>query len=222
MPRRASVTTNELGGTRPREPEIRDTQMLYLIGGVARAGKSTAAESFMRTAGVSCLGVDYIKMAFSKAMPELGIHPEADDRDTARELWPFVEAMATTMIENDQDYTFEGAYILPEHAVMLSRAAQNLVRSCFIGFAGIETDRKVSQIKKYRGIGDDWLQEASDAELTAFVHRAKEASRVLRTRCAALGLAYFDNANDFQSTIDDVVAYLGADQQSAARERQAY
>ena len=65
MPRRGSVTNNELGGTRPREPEIRDTQMLYLIGGVARAGKSTAAESFMRTAGVSCLGVDYIKIIAS-------------------------------------------------------------------------------------------------------------------------------------------------------------
>ncbi len=166
----------------------------------------------MRTAGVPYLGIDYIKMAFSKAMPQLGIDPEADDRDTARRLWPFVEAMAKTMIENDQDYTLEGAYILPKYADMLSRADENLVRSCFIGFAGIETDRKVSEIKKYRGIGDDWLQDASDAELTAFVNHAKDASCVLRANCEALGLAYFDNANDFQRTIGDVVAYLGGDQ----------
>lgn len=37
----------------------------------------------MRTAGVPYLGIDYIKMAFSKATPQLGIDPEADDRDTA-------------------------------------------------------------------------------------------------------------------------------------------
>ncbi len=116
--------------------------MLYLIGGVARAGKSTIARAMLTEAGVPYLGVDYIKMAFAKAMPDIGIDPNNNDLHTARQLWSFVEAMGEAMIENDQDYTLEAAYILPEYVDSLLKARGNLVRACFVGFERIETSRK--------------------------------------------------------------------------------
>ena len=154
------------------------------------------------------MGIDYIKMGFAKTMPDLGIDPEGDDSRTANQLWPFVEAMINTMIENGQHYTLEGIYVLPEYADSVMRIHADSVRACFVGFERIETNRKVREIKAHRGEGDDWLYNANDDELVGFVNRAKKLSSSLRTKCETLGLRYFDNSNDFQRTIDDVVAYF--------------
>ena len=154
--------------------------MLYLIGGASRAGKSAIAKAILTAAGVPYLSVDYIKMAFAKAMPDVGIDPNSNDLlHTARQLWPFVEAMADTMIENDQDYTLEATYILPEYVDSMLRTHGNLVRACFVGFERIETSRKIQQIKAYRGQGDDWLYSADDDALAAFVEYAKDLSSTL-------------------------------------------
>ncbi len=182
--------------------------MIYLIGGVARAGKSTTTSALLSTGGIPYLGIDYVKMAFAKSMPTLGIDPEGDDSLTARQLWPFVKAMIETMIENGQDYAFEGVYLLPDDVDSLFRTHTDSVRACFLGFEHVDTNHKVREIKAHRGEGDDWLYDADDDELTRFVNHEKKLSCSLRTRCEELGLRYFENSNDFQQSIDDAVAYL--------------
>ncbi len=200
----------ELGVTASYAPQghSRTGSMLYLIGGAARAGKSTIARAMLTEAGVPYLGVDYIKMAFAKAMPDIGIDPNNNDLHTARQLWSFVEAMGEAMIENDQDYTLEAAYILPEYVDSLLKARGNLVRACFVGFERIETSRKIEQIKAYRGQGDDWLYSYDDDALANFVNRSKDLSSTLRAECETLGLRYFDGSDDFHQTVNDAVAYL--------------
>lgn len=182
--------------------------MIYLIGGVPRSGKSTIANALLRARGIPYLGIDYIKMAFARSMPDLGIDPEGDDSHIAKQLWPFVEAMINTMIENGQQYTLEGVYILPEHIESLMEIHADSIRACFVGFERIEVDRKVREIKAHRGEGDDWLQNANDVELISFVNRAKILSSSMRNKCEALGFQYFENSNDYHKTIDEVVDYL--------------
>ncbi len=182
--------------------------MIYLIGGVPRSGKSAIANALLRTGGIPYLGVDYIKMAFARAMPDVGIDPEGDDSHTAKQLWPFVEAMINTMIENDQHYALEGVYILPENADSMIRVHAESIRACFVGYERIETDTKLQDIKAHRGEGDDWLCGATEDELITFVNQAKNLSASLRTRCETRGLQYFENSAEFEQTIDDAVAYL--------------
>ncbi len=182
--------------------------MIYLIGGVPRAGKSAIAKALLTIGAIPYLGVDYIKMAFAKSMPDLGVNPVGDDARTARQLWPFVEAMIITMIENSQDYTLEAVYILPEYAQALVRTHPDSIRTCFVGFELVETNHKVRELKEHRGEGDDWLRNADGDELIRFVNRAKKQSGSLRLQCEALGLRYFDNSSNFQQTVDDVATYL--------------
>lgn len=182
--------------------------MIYLIGGVPRSGKSTIANALLEAGGIPYLGIDYIKMAFAKSMPEVGIDPDEDDARTAKQLWPFVEAMIHTMIENNQTYALEGVYIEPENAASLVQSHRDSIRACFVGFEEIDVNRKVRDIKAHRGVADDWLYDASDAELVSFVSDAKILSASLRSRCESLGLHYFENSNHYRRTIDGVVDYL--------------
>ena len=51
----------------------------------------------------------------------------------------------------------------------LSRAHAASIRSCFVGFEHIETNRKVNELEAHRGKGGDWLVGASGDELSRFV-----------------------------------------------------
>lgn len=61
----------------------------------------------MRTAGVSCLGVDCIKMAFSRAMPEPGIDPQVDDRDIRDAL----KDLNVLLIRGEYDGSIDTGYL---------------------------------------------------------------------------------------------------------------
>jgi len=182
--------------------------MIYMIGGAPRAGKSRIASAVLRAGGIPYLNVDYIKMAFARSMPDLGVDPSGDNARTARLLWPFVEAMIMTMIENGQSYTLEAIYILPSHVEALQTSHGDAVRACFVGFELADTDDKVREIEAHRGEGDDWLRDADRDQLVGFVERAKAESSSLRLQCEKLGLQYFETSSNFQRTIDAAAAHL--------------
>jgi hypothetical protein len=147
-------------------------------------------------------------MAFARGMPELKVDPDADDTHTARQLWPFVESMLRTTIEDEQPYALEGVSVLPEHVASLSRSQPESVRSCIVGFGRIETCRNIEDIRALHCNGDDSLRDASDDELAEFVERVKNRSATLPVECEILGLRYFEYSTDFERTIEDMVGYL--------------
>lgn len=93
--------------------------MIYLVGGVARAGKSKLARRLLVERGVPYLHLDLLMMGFARGLPELGVDPETSAIERGRKLWPVVRAMATMALEDRVDYLFEGDLLLPEHAAEL-------------------------------------------------------------------------------------------------------
>jgi hypothetical protein len=182
--------------------------MLYLIGGAARAGKSAIARRFLDETGVTYFGLDYVMMGQAVGAPDSGVDPEDDELHIAELLWPIIRAMATAMLENEEDYLLEGVQLTPAHVRELCDAWPDDVRACFVGYADVETQAKMAQLRRYCGGPDDWLRDYDDAALAREVERIKAQSAFLRSECARLGIAYFEAGLAREETVGAVVVYL--------------
>ena len=192
--------------------------MLYLLGGAARAGKSTIARRFLSETGIPYFCLDYLVMGFANGLPEHGVDPEDDERGGGRLLWPVVKPLATALVEDGIDYMIEGAQLLPEHAwvlteeltdqVLTDQALTDQVRSCFVGFAEVDIGAKLREIRRFRGTPDDWLREFDDGKAREEIERLKGFSRHVKLECSKYGLAYFEASTDVYTTAEAVVQYL--------------
>jgi hypothetical protein len=182
--------------------------MLYLLGGAARAGKSTIARRFLSETGIPYFCLDYLMMGFAVGLPEHGVDPEDDEGAVGRLLWPVVKPLATALVEDGIDYMIEGAQLLPEHAWELTGKLSDQVRSCFVGFAEVDIEAKLREIRRFRGTSDDWLRDYDDGKVREEIQRLKGFSRHLKLGCGRYGLAYFEASTDVNSTAEAVVQYL--------------
>lgn len=182
--------------------------MLYLLGGAARAGKSTIAARFLDETGIPYFCLDVLMMGLARGQPELGIDPEDDEQHVAHLLWPVVEGMSRTMIENDDPYLFEGVQLRPQDVAVLCRQFPDKIRACFVGYAEADPQTKFEEIRRHGGGLDDWLRELDDATVMADVRRLIAQSRDIRDECERLDLRYFEIGEDWPRSVETVVAYL--------------
>ncbi len=186
--------------------------MLYLLGGVARTGKSTIARRFLIETGTPFFALDYLMMG-CHAAPQLGVDPNEDDRQIAAQLAPIIKAMATAMLENSEEYLLEGVQLQPQVAAELSRRFPGQVRTAFVGYTAIDPLIKVQQLRHFDGGNNDWLRHESDEALLAMVARLKAISQWVQAECQKYGLPYFDTSVNFTATLDRVVDFLKAGSQ---------
>lgn len=186
--------------------------MLYLLGGAARAGKSTIARQFLVETGIPFFCLDYLMMGFAKGLPEHGVDPDDDELHVADLLWPVIEAMATALVENEEAYLFEGVQLRPQHAHALNQKFPGQIQACFIGYAEADVQAKFEEIRRFGGGADDWLKEITDQEVLANVARLKALSRHLRDECHRYGLKYIEVSADLAQTVSETVRYLRSSQ----------
>lgn len=182
--------------------------MLYLLGGAARAGKSTIAHKFLAATGTPFFCLDYLMMGVAKGAPLLGVDPNADDLHTATLLTPVIKAMAVAMIENGENYLLEGVQLHPALAAELLARFPGQVTACFLGYADADVTAKVAAIRTFGGVNNDWLASANDTTLTQTVADLVRLSQHLRAACQQADLRYFEISTHFTATIDAVVDFL--------------
>ncbi|MCH7530203.1 MAG: zeta toxin family protein [Gemmatimonadetes bacterium] len=182
--------------------------MLILLGGAPRAGKGMISRELVQKRGIALLSLDVLKMGLHRAVPSMGVDPNAHSREVGENMWPLVRAMAENALEADVDYVFEGDMVLPKQAAELRGLSGADVRSCFVGYRDIEPQRKLSDIRRHRGHANDWLNEQSDEEILAVVQFGIEYSAYLSEECDRLGLTYVDGSTDFEGTVDAAVTHL--------------
>ncbi|HRJ45557.1 MAG: hypothetical protein KJZ86_08590 [Caldilineaceae bacterium] len=183
--------------------------MLYLIGGAARAGKSTVARRFLAETGVPFFCLDYLMMGVASGLPESGVDPDdGDELRVAERLWPMVNPMATAMLENGETYLLEGVQMLPQYAGELSERWPGQVRSCFLGYAEIELQVKLGQLREFEGGTNDWMSDFDDEQMCQSIEYFKTLSAFVRDECARYNLLYIETAADFPASVERAVAHL--------------
>lgn len=188
--------------------------MLYLVGGAPRAGKTNLSKRFLEATGIPYFGIDYLKMGIARGLPEFGLDPNSNDMLIARKLWPIVRGMVRTYVENEETCLLEGAYFLPEYVAELREELPGQIRSCFIGYAEIDTKTMVRQLRHYDDATMDlgWV-DGDDSENVEFL---KAFSRYVKEECEKHSLKYFENSTNYWKTLDAAVRYLSESRETSS------
>lgn len=182
--------------------------MIYIISGASRAGKSTVAKKLMKENNIPYIPLDSIMMGFMNGVPSMGIHDKLWPNEIAEKMWGFLKAMCENMIYNNIDYIFEGEAVLPQYINELMAQYPNKVKACFIGFSNIDTDEKVSNVKRYPNGSNDWLVNNKDEYIFEHIENMKFYSEELKRKCEVFNVKYFDTSINFEETINEVINYL--------------
>ncbi|MEO7909521.1 MAG: hypothetical protein ABIV47_07705 [Roseiflexaceae bacterium] len=185
--------------------------MLVFIGGAARTGKGILVRRLLLEMQMSYLSIDVLKMGLARGAPEYGLDPDAGCILVAEKLWPLVREMSVSLLAEDMNYAMEGE-LLPQHVAALRQAYPAQIKACFLGYATITPTQKLHDIRIYSGHPNDWPSTYTDAALLNIITREIAFSQYLMDACAKHSVRYFDTSRDFAQTLEQVVAYVRAEQ----------
>jgi uncharacterized protein with ParB-like and HNH nuclease domain len=182
--------------------------MLYLIGGTSRSGKTLLAKRLLQEHKLAYLSLDWLMMGFNDGIPEYGIHHKLWPNEIAKKMWPFLEAILSSLLLEDIDYVIEGEAMLPELLTVFIKKHPKKVRVVFVGYADIKVTDKVDQVKQFTSAEFDWLIELSDQYITDHIGNMVQYSKTIQNSCKQYNLAYFDTSADFLSGIEKAKQHL--------------
>ena len=184
------------------------TDMLYLVGGASRSGKTRIAKKILADKRIPYLSLDWLMMGFNDGMPESGIHHLLWPDEIARKMGPFLQGMMDCMLVNDIDYVIEGEAMLPHLVAGLIERRPEKVRAAFLGYTEIDVDDKVALVKRH-GDGDrDWLTGQSDEYIRDHIGNMVGYSRMIKKECERHGVPYFDTSLDFRGATEAAASFL--------------
>lgn len=182
--------------------------MLYLVGGCSRSGKSSLAERMRVRHGVPWFALDALKMGLYLGAPELGVHPENDDLETADRMWPIIRGLVENLAFDGRDYLVEGVNLRPDTVAAFMHESEGPVRTCFLGYPDLPAEAKAVHVQAQAGLPNDWLNRMGADYVARYLEGCQRFSGRLRDDCARLGLVFFDTGADFHSGLDAAERWL--------------
>ena len=92
--------------------------MLYLLGGIPRAGKSIIARKMLWEMKIPYFSLDYLMDGIGQRRSSLGVDPMAPLDTTGEKLWPLVKEICISIINVGIDYVIEGAQLLRDSSII--------------------------------------------------------------------------------------------------------
>ena len=93
----------------PYKSEFDEVTMVIIITGASHVGKTLLAQRMLEKYKYPYLSIDHLKMGLIRS-GNTDLTPE-DDNELTDYLWPIVQEMIKTVIENEQNLIVEGCYI---------------------------------------------------------------------------------------------------------------
>ncbi|HEC1775349.1 TPA: adenylate kinase, partial [Campylobacter lari] len=84
--------------------------MIFLIGGESHTGKTLLAQKLLEKFSYPYLSLDHLKMGLIKGMKDFPFKVDEDEK-IAEFLFPIVDGIIQTCIENKQNLIIEGIYL---------------------------------------------------------------------------------------------------------------
>jgi hypothetical protein len=186
--------------------------MLYLIGGVARSGKTRLARMLLRRRAIPFMPLDPLVDMVRSAAPDVGVRNWG--RGKAETFAPFLRALVFHLPWTAASYCLEGNAFWPDHVGAIREAAswaptaENergvAVRVVFLGFSDISLD----ELRK----PPSWLSFTPADRHETIREELLEESLLLRDSCQEHGCRYFDVISGDESSLTAPYDFLTADQ----------
>jgi hypothetical protein len=165
--------------------------ILYLVGGAPRVGKSALAQRLLQADGIPWLPTDVIRTVLRRVLPELDA-VDQDPVDAARladVMYPHIEQAAEVCAEEAERFLIEGFELSPSHPARLQAALAGItIRACFLGHRAFSA----GDLACYRGPKPQDETELPAAELGAAAAWIRQRSCQLRQQCQVEGQRYID------------------------------
>ncbi|EAJ5681668.1 hypothetical protein BXA13_05015 [Campylobacter lari] len=87
--------------------------MIFLLGGESHTGKTLLAQKLLEKFSYPYLSLDHLKMGLIKGMKNFPFKVDEDEK-IAEFLFPIVDGIIQTCIENKQNLIIEGIYLTPK------------------------------------------------------------------------------------------------------------
>jgi hypothetical protein len=187
---------------------IRDTHgkinMIYLIGGAPRAGKSILCQQFASERRIGWISTDLMVDLMRVDNPAIksawNATPEAIVAN-AKWFLPYLERFIWGVSSLGENYVIEGVDFLPEQALQLSKKYS--IHSIFLGCSRMT----LKTFDQYPGhsVGYSSLPEEVKRQI---VHDVPVWSEFIRQQAGHFGYPYFDTSDDFDLRIQEARAIL--------------
>lgn len=178
--------------------------MIILIGAVSCTGKTLMAQRLLERYKVPYLSIDHLKMGLYRANMGCGFTPTDSDEHIEARLWPILEGIIRTNVENGQHLIIEGCYLFPGRLASLDTETRAQIIPVFMGFSeqyirknlqtGIFAHRSAIE---QRG----WSEDRTAGQLIA-EHAA------YRDRCLRSGIPYHEIDTDYAKDTARIYAWI--------------
>ena len=183
----------------------REVNMIYLIGGVARAGKSILCQQFAAELKIGWISTD-LMMELLRVSNVPGIKREWNAsskaiKTNAEWFFPYLEKFIWGVNSLAENYVIEGVDFLPAQISQLSR--QYPIRSLFLGCSQMTLeafDQYPGHSRGYSHLPDEVKRQ--------IVHDVPLWSEVIRQEAKRFSLPYLDTSYDFAQRIKEALTIL--------------
>ncbi len=183
--------------------------MIYLIGGTAKSGKTYLAKKILEENNISYFSTDYLMIALSQIEAlDISVDTE-DDRSVAKKLSPYLQSMIEAMVYNRIDYLIEGVHITPSLVYTLIKKYPDKIKACFLGYTELSyQEKKADLINHQSRMENCWYKHYSDENMNQLASFLIDYSKALKNECQALDLTYIevkDITKQVYGMIDDLI-----------------
>jgi hypothetical protein len=170
--------------------------MIYILTGVAKAGKTLVSNEILKRHNISVFSTDYIMMMLAKGNKDLNIDTYASDSTVARMIEPYVYGMIETMVENNAIHVIEGVHFNTDFSRRMIDEFGDKVKILYLGYKDVTAKYKIDELYKYRDeMNNPWIFNHPGESVEDIVKYLINESKRIHNECLSLGLTYIEVYN---------------------------
>lgn len=180
--------------------------MIYIIGGVSRAGKSTVTQKIARERSISYIPSDVLMTTLLQAGNPYDTDYKADSDLIAVNLWSFTKNLLCNLDKQGGDFLIEGIMFWPSLLFEISKDIS--CKACFLGYQELEPALKLKQLRAERSQTWHNRKEFNEMEYLAQITNIRIISKRLEEACQIYDFPYIESGDDIKLLEDHVCQVL--------------
>ena len=171
--------------------------MIYLIGGIPTAGKSSLAALILERHQIPIISTDVIRNFLDFSPTKLGILGLLEEQQ-AEAFYPYLYKYVRILENHYPDYVVEGDIFTPEQVIELQKKIN--LKCCFLGMSGFAPTRPFGDSR--------WANNLSPEEQQTLPEKLTNRSENLQRSAASHHLPYIDVFPDKKAALEKAYASL--------------